>query len=510
MVAPPRSKMPVQSLAQPTYEITDADRARQKRIALAWQAYNGELDPPLKPMDDGTDDNVLTNRCQAIVDRGVDFLFGKELDIAVEKGAPTEAQDFLDTVWGRTEQRIPLLQELAMNGATAGSAFLRINPQPPVESEVSGTPPKQDFELTVVDPAIVVGIKTAPQNCNKVLLYCIQYSETETIDGVSREVFYREEMTANYPDPVPGKPAPTKPTSWSIQHWTHVSQKGAPPKLTDWTAAGAPIAWNYPFPPMFDCKNLPMPNSPWGKPDLTPDLIGLNKALNRLLSGINATEGLYGEPLLYAVDTGSSTIARKRGQVIELPLPTSKIEAVHIVSEVPAGLAFAADLRSDIDEQSGVPGVATGRISTMPRGNLSGIAIELLHSPITKKTDKKRCLYGELIIDVSQALLVLNGKSGDIKITLAWQDPLPKDDLQAIQGAVTKLELGMTKTTVLRGLGEDPDEEAKLRTSPTEIALNTDIQSAMPPGEPGAPLLPNQPPPAPVAPAAIGQAGKQP
>src|SRR6266702_2737302 len=209
MVAPPRSKMPVQSLAQPTYEITDADRARQKRIALAWQADNGELDPPLKPMDDGTDDNVLTNRCQAIVDRGVDFLFGKELDIAVEKGAPTEAQDFLDTVWGRTEQRIPLLQELAMNGATAGSAFLRINPQPPVESEVSGTPPKQDFELTVVDPAIVVGIKTAPQNCNKVLLYCIQYSETETIDGVSREVFYREEMTANYPDPVPGKPAPT-------------------------------------------------------------------------------------------------------------------------------------------------------------------------------------------------------------------------------------------------------------------------------------------------------------
>ncbi len=484
--------------AQPTYEITDADRKRQERIAYAWQAYNGELEPPLKPMDDGTDDNVLTNRCQAIVDRGVDFLFGKELDIACEKGAPSSAQDFLDTVWGRTEQRIPLLQELGMNGAMAGTAFLRIRPD--------GT---GAYELVVIDPSIVFP-KTAPQNCNKVLLYCIEYSETEKINGNPREVYYREEIAANYPDPLPGKPAPSKPKSWSIQHWTHVSQKGAPPKLGDWEAAGAPIAWNYAFPPIFHCKNLPMPNSPWGKPDLTPDLIGLNKALNRLLSGINATEGLYGEPLLYAVDTGSSTIARKRGQVIELPLPTSKIEAVHIVSEVPAGLAFAADLRSDIDEQSGVPGVATGRISTMPRGNLSGIAIELLHSPITKKTDKKRCLYGELIIDVSQALLVLNGKSGDIKITLAWQDPLPKDDLQAIQGAVTKLELGMTKTTVLRGLGEDPDEEAKLRTSPTEIALNTDIQSAMPPGEPGAPLLPNQPPPAPVAPAAIGQAGKQP
>src|SRR6266567_106750 len=469
--------------AQPTYEITDADRKRQERIALAWQAYNGELDPPLEKMEDGTDDNVLTNRCQAIVDRGVDFLFGKELDIAVEKGAPKEAQDKLDAFWGRTEARIPLLQELGMNGACGCNAFLRINP------DGAG-----NYEPIPLDPAIVF-MKTAPQNCNKVLLYCIEYSETEKINGTPREVYYREEVAANYPDPIPGKPQPSKPKSWSIQHWTAISQKGAPPKLTDWEAEGAPIAWEHPFPPIFHCKNLPMPNSPWGKPDLTPDLIGLNKALNRLLSGINATEGLYGEPLLYAVDIGSSTIARKRGQVIELPLPTSKIEAVHIVSEVPAGLAFAADLRSDIDEQSGVPGVATRRISTMPRGNLSGIAIELLHSPITKKTDKKRCLYGELIIDVSQALLVLNGMSGDIKITLPWANPLPHDDLPSVQSAISKRELGISDTTLQRELGYDPEEEWTLSQAEDEKKLQSAIarQAMLPPALPGAPALPGQP-----------------
>ncbi len=483
--------------AQPTYEITTADRKRQERIALAWTAYNGELEPPLKPMEDGTDDNVLTNRCQAIVDRGVDFLFGKELDIAVEKGAPTEAQDFLDTVWGRTEQRIPLLQELGMNGAAAGTAFLRIVPDG-----------QGGYELVTVDPAIVF-IKTAPQNCNKVLLYCIEYSETEKINGSPREVYYREEIAANYPDPLPGKPAPSKPTSWSIQHWTQVSQKGAPPKLTGWEAAGAPIEWEHPFPPMFHCKNLPMPNSPWGKPDLTPDLIGLNKSLNRLLSNINATESLYGEPLLFAVDTGESNIRRERGRIIGLPLSTSKIEAVQIVSEVPAGLAFAADLRSDIDEQSGVPGVATGRISTMPRGNLSGIAIELLHSPITKKTDKKRCLYGELIIDVSQALLVLNGMSGDIKITLAWQNPLPHDDLPSVQSAISKRELGISDTTLIRELGYDPEQEMKISNEEDakKLQASLDRQAMLPPALPGAPALPGQPPPASaVPPTAIGQA----
>lgn len=481
--------------AQPTYEITQEDRDRQKRIALAWQAYNGELPPPLKPMEDGTDDNVPNNPCETVVNRGVDFLFGKEIDIAVDEGAPADAQDFLNGVWGETEARIPLLQELGMNGAMAGTAFLRIVP------DGAGS-----YELVTVDPATVF-LKTAPQNCNKVLLYCIEYSETEKINGTPRAVYYREEISANYPKTQPGKPSPSKPQSWSIQHWTAISQKGAPPGLTGWTAAGPPIAWNYPFPPLFHCKNLPMPNSATGKPDITPVLIGLNKALDATQADTKRTIRIYGNPLLYGVDVGESRITRVPGEIIQLPLPTSKIEAVHIVADIKAALDFAADIRSSIDELTGVPGVATGRLVTLPRGALSGITIELLHSPLTKKTDTKRCLYGKLIIDVSTALLVLNDMSGDIKITLAWQDPLPKDDLQAIQGAVTKLELGMTKTTVLRGLGEDPDEEAQLRQSPTEIALNTSSAPPMPPGMPGAPLLPGQAPPMPgqTPPTTIGQ-----
>src|SRR5579859_1387181 len=481
--------------AQPTYEITQEDRARQKRIALAWQAYNGELPPPLTPMEDGTDDNVPNNPCETVVNRGVDFLFGKELDIAVEEGAPKEAQDFLNEIWGETEARIPLLQELAMNGAMAGTAFLRIVP----DGEGS-------YELVTVDPATVF-LKTAPQNCNKVLLYCIEYSEQEKVNGAPVEVFYREEIAANYPKAQPGAPQPSKPTSWTIGHWTALSQKGAPPQLSSYDAAGPPIAWDHPFPPMFHCKNLPLPNSATGKPDITKVLIGLNKALDATISDIKRMIRIYGDPLLYGVDVGETHITHKPGQIIQLPLPTSKIEAVQLHMDIKGALDYAAFLLSAIDELTGVPGVATGRIAVLPRGALSGITVELLHSPLTKKTDTKRCTYGKLIIDVSQALLVLAGMSGKIKITLAWQDPLPKDDLASVQGAVTKLELGMTKTTVLRSLGEDPDNLAAHDTATTEIALNTNVQSAMPAGEPGAPLLPGQPPPVPgqAPPTTIGQ-----
>src|SRR5215472_16806470 len=111
---------------QPRYEITKADKERQQRTADAWKAYRGELTPPLRPMPGDPDDNVLSNGCKQVVRSGLDFLFGKEIEISVEKGAPKKAQDFLDTVWGRKEARILLLQKLGMNGAMAGTAFLRI------------------------------------------------------------------------------------------------------------------------------------------------------------------------------------------------------------------------------------------------------------------------------------------------------------------------------------------------------------------------------------------------
>src|SRR5260221_56996 len=480
---------------QPQYEISDADRARLERIGAAWKAYEGNLEAPLKKMDREPDDNVMSNRCQPIVDRGVDFLFGKEIEISVEENAPQEAQDVLDKIWGRKEARIPLLQKLGMNGAISGTAFLRIVPGK-----------DGSFRLVVVDPSTVF-VKTAPQDCETVLLYCIQYSTNEKQNGRPVQVFYREEITRI--DPESDDTQEYEDTdaegydadiTWQIQHWTQIGYAGMQPKTTGWTPAGQPIIWPYPFPPLFSCQNLPRPNDFWGCADITPDLIGINNSLNLVQSCINRIEKIYGGPILYAPGTGNASISIEPGKIIQLPLPENKIESVHIHSDVANALVFAENLRSDIDEQSSVPGVATGRISTMPRGNLSGIAIELLFMPLLKKTEKKECGYGKLIIDTSKALLVLNKMSGDIDITLAFQNPLPHDDLPAVQSAISKRELSISDTTLMRELGYDPEEEAAL--SDTEDARKMAKAQAMtavfPPSLPGAPPLPGQPKPAPT------------
>jgi hypothetical protein len=462
-----RAHMPTQ--AQPQYQITDSDRKRIEKIQKAWQAYNDELQKPLTPMPGEADDNVMSNRIQPVVDAGVDFLFGKEIDMSYEEGTPQEDQDFLNDTWGRKEQRIPLLQEWAMNGALAGEAFLRIVP------EDDGT-----YSLVDLDPSTIY-VKTAPQDCKRILLYCIQYSEPISVNGrAAQEMFYREEIVANYPQAVNGRQA-RKPTSWSIQHWTQVGQTGMQPKLTGWQAAGEPIDWPYAFAPIFPNQNLPNPNEFWGKPDVTPGLIGLNEALNLVNSCANRVLKIFGSPILWGHGFAESALALRPGHIINVHSEQGKIEAVALHADIPSAIQFAADIRSDIDELSHVPGVATGRIATMPRGALSGVAIELLFMPLSKKTDTKQCTYGATVIDVSQALLELDHRNPKVKITLAWQSAIPHDDLQALQAAVLKKQIGVSDTTIQREQGYDPEEELALSQAEDAQKVAAMVAQNMPP-----------------------------
>ena len=481
---------PPQVQAQPVYQITDDDKARQKAIQEAWKAYDGDFEPHLEKTPEGIDPNVIINQISPIVDTGVDFLFGQEIEISVEKGAPQAAQDFLNDAWGEKEVRIPLLQDLAMNGAMARTAFLRIVPS-------SDKPGKQKtYRLVAVDPSTVC-VQTAPQDCETVLLYCIQYSAKERVNGRDVIVYYREEITRIDPDGNAARGMADDDDTWQIQHWSQETQHGMEPKNTNWTPAGEPIVWPYPFPPLFHCKNLPRPNDFWGRADVRKDLIGMNEALNIGQSCIMLDQIIYGNPILYANGMGDGSIERRSGRIIQLPLVESKIMAVAIPSDIPNALAFAGDLRSSIDEASGVPGVATGRIKDMPRGNLSGIAIELLFMRILKITQKKRCNYGKLIIDVSKALLVLAGYSQGIKISLKWQNPLPHRDLASAQYATTMKEIGVSSGTLLEESGYDAEEEMK-RTQEELQQKMENLPQILPQEVPGAPPLPGQQPPAPV------------
>jgi hypothetical protein len=398
---------------QPTYEITEEDTARATRIKEAWDAYEDEFEKHFEKLPKEPDMNVISNRVIEIVNASNDFLFAKELQITVPKGSPPEAQKFLNDIWGRKETRIPFLLRLGLNGAMAGNAFIRIVPGRK----------KGKFRLIEVDPC-TINVETAPQDCQTVLLYCIEYGKDgKDTSGKPQRVYYREEISRI--DPTGNQPFTYEDMDadgidsdviWSIQHWTQVAQAGMAPKNGNWVPAGEPYDWPYPFSPIFSCQNLPRPNSFWGYPDVTKGLIGLNDSLNLVQSGINVERKI--KRMLYAPGMGEGYLHVEPGRIIQTPLSDQKIEAVQVASGTADDLTFAANIRSDMDEQSSVPGVATGRIDILPRG-ITGIAVELLYGPLLKKTDKKRCTYGELIIEVSKALLVLNNMKSSVSESAA-------------------------------------------------------------------------------------------
>ncbi len=219
----------------------------------------------------------------------------------------------------------------------------------------------------------------------------------------------------------------------------------------------------------------------------------MNKAINMTLSCVQLVEILYGQPFVWGKGIGESGVDRTPGRIMIVG-PNGEINVAAISSDVPNALTFSEDLRSDMDEQSHFPGVATGRMKDMPRGNLSGVAIELLFFPALKKTDGKRCRYGEMIIEVSKALLVLNHMSEDIDITLEWQQPIPKDDLTSWQSVPLMQAAGISNATIQRERGYDPEEQLELsQTEDAQKLLAFSRGQGMPPAAPTAPGMSQNP-----------------
>jgi hypothetical protein len=460
------------AVSQPQYEITEQDKAQKRQIAAAWAAHDGQFADQLQLTPEGANPNANSNRMEPIVFAGVNFLFGKPLQIMIDQGSPPAAQNFLDDAWGITETRMPLLQDLATSGAVAGQAFLRIVPNKDLSQ----------FRLVVVDP-LTVYVQTAPQDCKTVLLYCIEYSVQQQVSGSAnpQQVYYREEIRRLDPDGNSLNGMQDADDAWTINHWTRIGDKGA------WQETeGGEITWPYNFSPIFTCQNRSSPHDFWGKSDITPDLIQQNEDINLVQSNAQMIQILYAAPFLFAPGMGEGIIDRVPGHIIQLPLPENRIESVNIQTDVANTLSYLNRLDDNLSEQSAIPG-ALARQSEAPRVN-SGIQMELMFQGILAKTDMKRCRYGELIIDVSKALLVLGNFSPDIDVSLKWKSALPVDPLEMAQAIQALVGAGLSQETALGVFGIDAAaEEEKKNAEQARQVVAASRGQGFPPSPPQQP-----------------------
>lgn len=467
------------SLAQAP--MSQADHERKQAMVAAWKAYRGEFQKPLKVAKNQPDDNVISNRCAPIVDKGVSFLFGPVLKIeaTAEAGhAATAIQDFLNGLWGDDDDKMSLLASFGTNGGVCGQAFLKLIP---AQGQM------QYPRIVVLDP-LLVRIVTAPDDCSLVLAYVIEYASTGGWN-------HRQIIARIDPDHMASTAGEYDlDDTWQIVNYRKRGQGST------WEQDGQSAAWPYPFPPIFSCQNLPNPNESWGRPDLTPDLIEMNKVLNFIQSNTSRILKYHAHPKTWAKGIGASQISMAVDDLIVLQSDNAQLNNLEMHSNLNDSLDFAEVVRIDMDEQSRIPAVALGRTADMPKGNISGVALAMLFQPLLEKTQLKQRLYGRCIRDISRAALVVAGLISladyeAYKIGLHWQALLPSDNLAAAQTALILGQIGVSESTLLQGLGYSPEDEAAKKTvESAQKVTNFSRGVGLPPSAPNA-----QTPPALVA-----------
>jgi hypothetical protein len=496
MSAPEKGPQVGKSYALP--ELPQQELKRRKRIGDARKAYEGDWGAgPLKVKPGDPDKNVRPNMCQPIVDVGVNFLFGEVVKIEIandtdsETGAENEvdngaeegtspAQAFLDDCWGDDDDKMTLLTKLAMNGALAGNAFVLLDPSPKGKRKgrASG---KVCPRIILLNPSDVHVIPD-PHDCENVQEFWVQY-EVETYNTLGQpEVYtYRKVIKRNDPDglaSITGEGYDEDDT-WIIEDYMRKGAAGVAARNrnnnslfsgqqgqgADWTCIGR-TDWPKPWPPIIGCQNLPNPNEYEGLPDLTKDLIQMNRALIFNESNIAITIENYVAPPRWASGVTANNMSLSPDSILLFQSSDAKLQALDVKADLQNAMAFSERLQSAMDEQSQIPGLALGRMKDLPKGQISGTSLRALYKPPMSKTTKKRRLYGRLIREVSQRMLELGDftAAAEASIQLNWKDPMPNDDLTAAQAAqILHDDLGVSQDSLMQQFGFNPDVEADKR-----------------------------------------------
>lgn len=418
------------------HEITGGNSA----ALSALNYFNGCAPAALTVESDKPDDNVHINYSEIIVSKGVAFLFGKPLKIAVGSDDDKRGEEYLKKVWPEKTRALDFI-EMATEGAISGDAYLKISIQ------ADGSP-----RVTVGDPNCY-RVVTDPHDVTRALSFICQY-EIPGEDG--KAILYKEE-TSRRED---GK-------SWSIQEF-HSFDKGK-----TWNQI-SDLTWNFSFAPIHHTKNLPKSKSFYGRADLRPDVLRLIQAISRLDSLCNRVVRVHSTPKPYATGLKKQDMELGTDKMMFLPGGINGVEAKIGLLEMRGDLAgareYRKDLRAGLAEMTKVPEVATGKVESV--GPMAGVALRILYGPLLDQTGLKQLTYGAMIEGTCAALLAIGGVPGEV--ALHWADPLPANEQEAVQVAEGKKRLGFSEDTLIKELGGDPvveREKRELNSQDTASAL---------------------------------------
>lgn len=376
--------------------------------------YNGKHPEQLKVKDGQYNDNIAVNYTGLATARDISRLFRGGIEFKLPEGADAQ-QELLDNIWDTNKQE-QLLYQLGLNGSIYGSPFLKIVPDG-ITNKLTGQPVARlialDNEITFVD--------ADPFDVDEVGRYRIEF----TVGDISyKEVTRKTQMS----DMV--EPSVDVPSTWIIEHF--IMKKNTNKWEPD--PDRPPQEWPYDFPPIIDWKNLPSLKASHGRRGMTDAewALMIQDKLNFAESNINKTIRLNAAPPTIVTGvTQKPEMSTGPGSLSWLSSPEAKAYNLQPNADIDGSRAFAGDLQSGIFQlMREVPPAVIAQLGS----GLTNFVMRVVYSDAIDKTDTKRELYGDAILEINRRLLVLAGYEGEASNpgSIAWGEPLPTNPTEQI------------------------------------------------------------------------------
>ena len=439
-------------------------RARCDRHKMNWAYYYGNHRAPLKNDRTGTDDNLIVNLMEGIVDKSVSTLIGVEdnglltgveLDIADEPGeagfvqkagqalrrvfgqqpeepADTANQDYLDAVCKANKWTL-LLLDTFMNGAVCGHAFWKLLPDEVMSDDGYSLP-----RIVNLNPDHVTAFWHT-MDMDNVLWYRIQAGESGY--RVRQDIVKLMSEDGNATG------------EWAIYDYTET-------RAGLWQLKQEPQTWPYGWPPVIDWKNLPNPNSYYGRDDIEGKG-KLNDGLNLTISNIQRILKHHAHPKTVVTGARVADIVETEvGGLFSITSDAAKVYNLEMQSDLTSSLNFAMllwraifDLARELN-----PGTVADKL-----GAITNFGLRVLFADSLAKSGMKRMLATEALTRTAHHLLEMGGGDPTVTVNVIWPDPLPSDPLATAQALQIMTTLGLSQDTALERAGYDPEQEAQKR-----------------------------------------------
>jgi hypothetical protein len=448
-------------------------RIEQAKAIQARRDYRiGNQRDMLKVAIGKADDNVQVNLIGKAIAQGMHLLLGQGVDFDLPGEEETPEDVWLNACWEANKKQI-LLKDAYLNATDGGCGFIKINPTKSVKGRLNEEMDVDFPSLEVVDP-MFVQIDTTPTDNEQVIRYIITFAAPGP-NGKDR--LYKQEIEHQGAIYNKAGKIVSKGNYWIITD-SHKDPEGGPEWIID-----NQVKWDYVFAPMIHWKNLPNPNSVWGTPDVTEDLLNLQDKLNFNISNLNKIIRYHAHPKTVAKGVGNSDeLSVSPDEIILLRNPDADLKNLELESDLAGAIQILDYLgKSIMDNMDAV------NLSNMKDkiGQITNFALRVLFYDALGKMQTKREIWEDWLLDLNHRLLMIHNAGNTDPGQIVWpENVLPVNESEVIQEQKTEIEMGVvSKQTIAMERGRDweqeqerMDDEKQMETNLGNEILNTFIR----------------------------------